>query len=65
MRIVAVGAGHQTFVHAVMLRFGEIRLDTLMAAVAQSGLICHQQVLGFRGMDGMASSASDTIGQVG
>lgn len=65
MRIVAIRTGHQTFIHAVMLRFGEIRLDTLMAAVAQSGLRRHKQVLGFRGMDGMTSSASDTIRQVG
>lgn len=65
MRIVAVRTRHQSFVHAVVYRLREIRLDIAMAAVAQGRLRRHQQIMpDFCVVNGMTAGACDTIGQV-
>ena len=38
MRIVAIAAAHQPFVHLVMKRLGEVRLDVGMASIAERRL---------------------------
>lgn len=38
MLVVAIGAVDEPFIHAMVKRLGEIRLDLKMAAVAQGGL---------------------------
>lgn len=43
MRIVAIRAGEQAFIHSVMHGFGELRLYFTMASVAEHRLCHHQQ----------------------
>ncbi len=45
VRVMAVGALHQAFIHPVMKGFGKVRLGGSMAAVAQLGLLLNQQIL--------------------
>jgi len=47
MRIMAIAAFHQAFVHLVVEGLGEIRLDICVAPVAQRWLGCLEQVLLF------------------
>lgn len=65
MRIMAIRARHQPFVHAMVLGLREIRFDIPMTAIAQSGLSRDQQIMP-RGssVNGMACRAANTIRQV-
>jgi hypothetical protein len=45
MWIVAIAAGHQSLIHAVMFGLGEIRFDALMTAVTQRRLGGHKQIM--------------------
>jgi hypothetical protein len=58
MRIMAVIALHQPFIHSVVIRFGKVCLGRSMASVAQLRLALDQQVLLFLGM--MRRVAIDT-----
>jgi hypothetical protein len=64
VRIVAIRTKHQAFIDPMVLRLGEIRRDTLMAAIAQRGLSRDKQLRCFRGMDGVTSRTSDSIGEM-
>src|SRR5579862_2212795 len=44
VRVMAVGASHQPFLDAVVIRLGEIRLFGRVAAVAKLGLVFYQQM---------------------
>src|SRR5450631_459211 len=60
MRVVTVAAFHQAFIHLVMKRLGEVRLDVGMASVAKRGLRSLQKVSFFlEAVDGMAIQAAD------
>ena len=52
MEIVAVGALHQPFVHAVVKGLGKVRLGGGMAAIAEARLALRQQMLRFLGVMG-------------
>ena len=52
VRVMAVTALHQPFVHPVVKRFGKIRLGRGMAAIAQLGLVLNQQELSLLGVMG-------------
>jgi hypothetical protein len=64
VRIVAIRTKHQAFIDPMVLRLGKIRRDTLMAAIAQPGLSRDKQMRCFRGVDGVTSRTSDSIGQM-
>ena len=66
VRVMAVVALHQTFVHPVMERLGEIRFGGNMAAIAQLRLALNQQVLWLLGVMGrVAVEAADLAAGVG
>ncbi len=50
MRVVAVVALNQTFIHPVVIGFGKVRLGRDMASVAQLGLVFNEQMFLFFGM---------------
>lgn len=61
MGIMAVAAGHQTFIHLVMEGLGEGRLHIGMAAVAEPGLRSFEEAdLFFKSMNAMAAGATYT-----
>jgi len=60
VRVVAVRAGHEAFVDAMLGGHGELGADVGVAAVAEVGLLFGQQVLGsLRFVDGVATIAGD------
>ena len=65
MRVMAVGALHQTLVHPVVKGFSKVRLGRGVASVTQLGLALHQEVLFLLGvMRGMAVEAPDVAAGV-
>src|SRR2546430_391565 len=62
MLIVAIGAGDQSFIDAMMKRLGEIRLDFQMAAVTEVGLRNLQKLAIYLGrVHGVAVHAAHII----
>ncbi len=65
MRIVAIAAGHQSLINAVVFGLGEIGFNALMTAVTQRRLGGHQQIMCHLGsMDGVTRGASYIVSQV-
>ena len=65
VRIMTIAARQQTFVNPMMHRFGKLRLDFHVAAVAQHRLCtCQQRTFYFGMMRRMAVNAADVILQV-
>src|SRR4051812_2950221 len=50
MLVMAIGALHQIFIHAMMERLAELRLNVSVAGVAKFWLFFHQQELRFGGV---------------
>lgn len=62
VRIVAIGAGHETLVDAMLEGHVELRSDRLMARIAEVGLIVGEQEFRRRGMmDGVTARADDVV----
>lgn len=65
MRIMAIAASHESFIHAVLERHGELRADIGMAAVTELRLAFRQQEFGrSRFVDGVALRAADVVQRV-
>ena len=65
MRVVAVAAGQQPFIHLVVIRLGKIGLYFLMAAIAQGRLRLFQELPFYLGrVDGVAVHAAYVVLQV-
>ena len=62
VRIVAVRAGHHTFVHTVLRRHVELRPDGSVAVVAEIRLLLREECLGAdRAMDRMTTGTDDVV----
>ena len=62
VRVVAIAAGHKTFIHFVVEWLGEIRLYIKMAGVAKLRLRSFKQLgLHFGRVNGMAINATDIV----